>query len=835
VSWVQFKFARTWRGIITIIAVVILLLYFVRPGVDSLRSRIAGSISGALSRRVEISSVSFRFLPQPGFDLENFVVYDNPAFSAEPILRAQEVTAALRVTSLFRGRLEISRLSLTEPSLNLVRTAEGRWNLGNFVERASKIPIAPTSKAKSEPRAGFPYIEASNGRINFKLGQEKKAFALTDADFSVWQNSENAWSMRLKARPVRTDSNLSDTGILRAEGSWQRSVTLGETPLLFNLQWEGAQLGQFTKLATGADRGWRGVILWSAQLSGTPANLNVQSSASIDDFRRYDIAGSDVLHLAAQCSGHYDSTALQLSGLDCRAPVGAGTLKVSGNVGNLGPTRNFDLVFTGRDIPIPSVVALLHHAKKYIADDLVSSGKLDADFTLNSGQNGQAIWQGSGAVQNGRLLSALNNTDLIFDRIPFAVSPGKMNVSSDPGPHLDLGPTRVSVGAPTPVTIRASISRASYGLQLQGDTRIRRLLQAARTLGLPFSQPAADGSAKVELQIAGIWSGFQPAIITGKAQLSGVRAEIAGVNSPLEIATANITLRPDEATADNVTATLGPSTWHGSLTRPRHCVDPSACTVHFDFQTKELTAVQAAQLFVSEQAQPWYRFLSSPQTGNSFLANLNAEGTLKVNQMLIRQFTATQVSAKVTWKGRRLQLTDLRGDFLGGTHTGEWDADFSTDSPQYTGQGSLQHAALGQLAQTMHDEWVKGTASASYQVNASGGTADEFLASVHGTLQVEAHEASLPHMTLTASGSPFFARHFAGKIIFRNGRLEIREGKLETASGIYQVNGTALKGRGLNLQMLKDTTHGFNITGTLATPRVTIVRSPETQTALKSQ
>ena len=99
-----------------------------------------------------------------------------------------------------------------------------------WCERAAKIPVAPTSKTKSEPRPGFPYIEASHGRINFKVGQEKKAFALMDADFSLWQDSENTWSMRLKAQPMRTNSNLSDTGILRAEGSWQRSPTLGETP-----------------------------------------------------------------------------------------------------------------------------------------------------------------------------------------------------------------------------------------------------------------------------------------------------------------------------------------------------------------------------------------------------------------------------------------------------------------------------------------------------------------------------------------------------------------------------------------------------------------------------
>ncbi|HEY6183185.1 MAG TPA: AsmA family protein, partial [Terriglobales bacterium] len=285
-SW-SFKFARSRRGIVTILAALVLLLFFVRPGAGGLRSRITNSISNALGRQVEISSVSLRFLPQPGFDLENFVVHDDPAFGAEPVLRAQEVIAVLRLTSLFRGRLEISRLSLSDASLNLVRSDEGHWNFSSLVERAAKNPVAPTSKAKTEARPGFPYIEANNGRVNFKLGQEKKAFALMDADFSLWQDSENTWRMRLKAQPMRTNSNLSDTGTLRAEGSWQRSATLHETPVNFNFQWENAQLGQFTKLATGNDRGWRGSILLTAAVSGMPADLSVNAVASIQDFRRY--------------------------------------------------------------------------------------------------------------------------------------------------------------------------------------------------------------------------------------------------------------------------------------------------------------------------------------------------------------------------------------------------------------------------------------------------------------------------------------------------------------------------------------------------------------------
>src|ERR1700676_3770539 len=288
-------------------ALILLALFLLRPGASRLKSRIISSISSAVGRPVDIGSVHLRLLRRPAFDLESLVVYDDPAFGAEPMLRASEVTAALRLTSLVRGRLEIARLDLTEPSLNLVHAAGGRWNLEALLERTAHMPLAPTGKSKSEPRPGFPYIEATSARINFKSGPEKKPYALTNADFSLWQDSENSWGVRLKAQPFRTDLNLNDTGLLQMSGTWQRADALRDTPLHFILQWSRAHLGQFTKFFTGNDQGWRGEVLLDVTLAGTPAELQIASNGSVQDFRRYDIATGKGRRLSAHCRADYNS------------------------------------------------------------------------------------------------------------------------------------------------------------------------------------------------------------------------------------------------------------------------------------------------------------------------------------------------------------------------------------------------------------------------------------------------------------------------------------------------------------------------------------------------
>ena len=88
---------------------VLVLALLVPPfvNVNRYRSRVAGSISRALGRDVTVSNIELKLLPRPGLALSNFVVADNPSYGAEPMLRADTVTAYLRLTSLWRGRLEI--------------------------------------------------------------------------------------------------------------------------------------------------------------------------------------------------------------------------------------------------------------------------------------------------------------------------------------------------------------------------------------------------------------------------------------------------------------------------------------------------------------------------------------------------------------------------------------------------------------------------------------------------------------------------------------------------------------------------------------------------------
>jgi hypothetical protein len=178
-------------------------------------------------------------------------------------------------------------------------------------------------------------------------------------------------------------------------------------------------------------------------------------------------------------------------------------------------------------------------------------------------------------------------------------------------------------------------------------------------------------------------------------------------------------------------------------------------------------------------------------------------------------------------------LSDLRGDLLGGQHTGEWHADFTVRPPKFTGSGTLDHVALGRLAEAMHDGWITGTATADYQASAAGWNPPDLLTSANASLQIDAQDALLPHIALDDKSGPLQMKRFAGHFLIRNGKLEIQNGKVETTGATYQMTGSASFSRNLEMRLSREGGGGFNITGTLTEPHVSPVSAAETQAALK--
>lgn len=831
------KFLRSKRGSAAL-AALILLLFLVRPGVYRLRSRIGWSIGSAIGRRVTIDNVRIHVLPRPGFDLEGLMIFDGPRFSSEPMVRAQEVSAAIRLRSLFRGRLEIATLSATEPSINLVRNDQGQWNLASLLERSQQVSTAPTGSHASPSRPSFPYLEATHARINFKLGQEKKSFALSDADVALWQDSENAWGARLVAQPTRTDLNLSDMGVVRVNATWQRASSTADTPVQIAMGWTKGQLGQITKFFTGRDRGWRGDISLQANLSGSLNALQIQNQLQIDNFRRYDIMSPGIF-LSTACSGRYSISERSLDDVACESAIGPGSVRLRGRAGFSNSSAGCDLTLVLQKIPLSSALDLLRQAKKGLPDDLEATGRIDGQFHVAGPSFEKLRLIGKGAISGVGLSANSGRDQITAPEIPLALSSGDVKSIRDSrsrktptvepsAAHINIGPFALFAGTGAPLTAGGWLTPYNYRFFLRGKTDVRNVYRLANTAGIQGFRPVASGFTTLDLVIAGPWTGFAAPAVVGSAHLQDLRTGMRGLNPPIEIASALIKLDPDQVSLQKIAARIGETHWSGSVTAPRNCA-AGDCVFRFDLTADQLSSSGLSEWITPKPARrPWYAILGLQESaGKSPLLAIQATGKVHVGRISMKNVEAGQIAAKAELDRGKIILSDMSGRLLQGEYQGRGVIDASVQPPRYKWSGTLQSISLAAVSAAMHDGWATGTGDVRFDLTASGSAAYDLLAHLDGEVKFAVQNGTLAHLELPDAPKPFPVHLFAGRIQLKNGIWNLRAGRIESHDGIYQISGTASPGAGLNLTLMRGDDQSWNVTGTIVKPRV--VRAPRTE------
>jgi len=520
------------RWVVTVcVATAVLLLLLTPPliNVNRLKRRIATSISASLGRPVELDGVTMHLLPVPGFTLQNLVVSEDPAFGSEPIIRAQVVNVTLRPSSLWRRHVEFSSMTFETPSLNLERNAAGVWNVQSLLMHAASVNTAPTAQRKAGPEPRFPYIEATGARVNVKLGEEKMPFSLTDADFALWLTSPQEWRVRAKGTPTRTDTNISDPGVVKLEGSLKRAATMAEVPVDLTASWTGAPMGEASKMLSGQDAGWRGNLNVEASLRGLLGAAKLTTTIRMEELRRSEFVPAQAMDVRAECRGTLDVTAAVVTDPDCAVttPIVDGA-SVAGRVVAIADRVDLSTLETaGMRVGMTNVpnAWLLDWARLFsqrIPAGEHPGGTVAGSVLLTSGRKGQpARWDG---VFHGEIVGLLPWVGAESVYLVHAVT--LTSKASEDG--FVLAPLSLTpAGRGSGLTLGGVVTRAGYTLHFTG-TATEAQVQALRALAPPLGDgleelvrpegagaPAKDAAArlvKVDATCARTWGSGQTCV-----------------------------------------------------------------------------------------------------------------------------------------------------------------------------------------------------------------------------------------------------------------------------------------------------------------------------------
>jgi hypothetical protein len=512
-------------GIALIVVLAALMLALLPPliNVNRFQRRIATSISGSIGRPVHLDRVTLSLLPLPGFTLENFVVSEDPAFGSEPIIRANEVRATLRLSSLWRRRVEFSTISFTDPSVNLVHTPEGKWNIESILLQASRIPAAPTAQTKAGPAPRFPYIEATGARLNLKQGAEKTPFSLTDAEFALWLPNPEQWRLRLQARPVRTDLSVSDTGTVRLEATLGRARSLEQVPLELDGSWRGAPLGEATRIVFGRDAGWRGELTLETAIRGTMGQSAVQSRLRVNDARRADFVPEEPLAVDLECRGEATELFHGFAQVRCNWPPGGGggqKVALSGAMPDVREWRTATAEAGIAGVPGSALLGWWHVLSSRVPSGVSAEGTLSGSLSYD-GRQRAGRWDGAFFITGANLKAdgkSLVSGDITLRSVeqPTLGAHSRKAVSPESG-SFQLEPVNLELGGHDPATLSGQIDGAGYTLHLNGMATKPRLDALAKSIpqlgdGMSEAVPAegaAAGPFHVDLTVTRLWGGAQ--------------------------------------------------------------------------------------------------------------------------------------------------------------------------------------------------------------------------------------------------------------------------------------------------------------------------------------
>src|ERR1700733_9269944 len=270
-----------WRSLlISVLVVVIFGLAAPKVSANRFRPRIQDALEAALNRPVHLGGVHLNLFTGAGFTVDDVLIDDDPAAGIEPFAHVEHMQARIRWTSLFLGKLAFSSLRLDTPSVNVVRMPSGPWNIQPLIDRH-----AGTGFAK---RRSAPDIQIRGGRIDFKFGDTKSVFYISDSDMDVCPNENGEVVIRFSGAPARTDQASQSFGELTARGLLQSSPN-GGGHLDMGLNLGRTAISELTRLFHGSDLGIHGYVLANAKLSGPLSKLDITGDLNISDVHRWDL------------------------------------------------------------------------------------------------------------------------------------------------------------------------------------------------------------------------------------------------------------------------------------------------------------------------------------------------------------------------------------------------------------------------------------------------------------------------------------------------------------------------------------------------------------------
>jgi AsmA-like protein len=810
------------------ILILFVCLWLLDAGVSVLirytgfQRRLTARLSAAFGRPVEVGHYSFTLWTGPALAAQSVTVAEDPRFGNEYFLRADSLTLRLRWQSLLRGQLALGTISLSQPSLNVVRNSAGDWNLAEWLPRPNLRSPGATPNSGALP---FRSIRVDGGRVNFKVGDEKLPFAFVGVNGTVDAEPAGRWRMDLQATPWRVSTLTQQAGQIhvaaRVGGTSSRLL-----PAALDATWTDTSISDVLRLTRGDDHGIRGNLAAAISARTTNGQWLVQMRAEIRQVHRWNLAlrpdNPDVDFLGQ----------LRINPATSDLELISGMLQAPGSSAHVSGRLEWEDASEGN-----------HNHKRLLAAPHLEVSNATVDFedalawlrAFHGGVADRIGIQGWASVSGSfsgwperveNLSISTSGGDLIGLGLRVPVHVGHVEMYYDPG-HFSMSPVTVSLGphkAPGAGEFRVEASykpapgpaRPAAVRVTGGSANVDNLVTAAGALGWNLARGwAVAGPVRLDLR----WQGTQQDMLALRVQPVGliefggaapgdaVGAGGAGatlrapfLNLPIEQIRTRIDLKQGSRHVALGSAQAFGARWTGTF----DWREPER-QWQFDMSADHLAAGDLDRWLNPRWRQTFIDrvlpFLNSRGAAQATPEILRASGRMNIEELAVGALRLHNVQGALAVGGRHLELSDASARFYGGEIAGSLIADLPA-VPSYRVALDFSNVNLAAVSGVSPQLAGLFAGSASGQVSfvARGATRPDLVSSIECNGSATVADAELRAVNLAdplaeaqassdAPGSAFshgVAAFSCGdrKVQFRDLSLVGRDGQIDGAGSV---------------------------------------------------
>jgi hypothetical protein len=819
-----------------------------------LQRKITARLESAFGRPVEVGRYDFSLWGWPTLEARSITVGEDSRFGQEYFLRAESLTMQLRWRSLLHGRLEFSTFSLVQPSLNLVRNADGDWNLAEWLPRPT-VPdsgIAPVGPQRPpSPPLRFTRIEVDAGRINFKRGDEKLPFAFVGVKGYLEPETPGRWQLDLEATPMRAAVISQKAGTLHLSGH-VGGTSSRLRPAVLDLSWTRASLSDVLRLARNSDYGVRGSLAFIVHAQTDADFWMLESRTELRQIHRWDLSlrpDNPAINLNVKARWNPMSPGIEFEDATLEAPhsSASGHAAISWDHShNSSKELPSPLTVDVRSavIDLSDLLAWVRAFHGGVADDISLRGFAKASGSLRGWPS--RIEAGTFEIGGAELSSPRLRTQLSLK--PTRIHYDERGIFFT---NIALGlETRAGASVGAVLADGGTSEQSSKGasnLRVAGHiNQIRDVVATAGALGWNISRGwDIAGSAGFECVWLGSrypWLADPYVTLNWGGDGSGGSLAAPFLNLPVDHIRATIDRRRGGQGIDIRSADAFGARWKGSVSRPSAVSD-----WQFALNADHLAAADIDRWLNPRWRQSFLDrmlpFLNSSPSVNAVPEILRASGKLSADQFELAPYVMRHLQGEAKLAGRRIDFTNATAQFYGGELTGSLDSDL-TAPPAY--RVHLNFSRVDLVALTADSPnfsgLFAGSAFGQLTLRARGANRTDLLASLEcqGVGRVagaEIRSALLPESLRALGGRPGNSLFREASAAFTCAERKIQFQELTLLGPKSEVDGSGIVDFGRNLDVRLGVFSGpaaahttrtsnapieaFRITGPLAAPQIT--------------